>query len=130
MPDSIRALLDQGKWEEAVVACEASLTVDRLNPRLHFYHALATEQIGGHAQAEQALKKAIYLDRSFVLAHYYLGLIAQRDRDVRAATRSFQNVIDLLDGRDDLESLSDADGLAIGQLRQLTEKHLAVLKAS
>jgi chemotaxis protein methyltransferase CheR len=76
---------------------------------------------------EQALRRAIYLDRDFVLAHYYLGLALQRRGDSRAAERSFRNVLALLEERNTEETLADADGLTVGSLRQLTDKHLQEL---
>jgi chemotaxis protein methyltransferase CheR len=124
----IRTQLDTGQWEAAAECCGRLLTAERMNPVLHFYHALVAQQIGSHRETEAALRRAIYLDRQFVLAHYYLGLVLQRNREAGSAMRSFRNVLDLLKPRDMAEAFADADGLTVGALRQMTEMHLDILQ--
>jgi chemotaxis protein methyltransferase CheR len=123
----VRANLNSGQSEAAADHCQKLISADRLNPLVYFYHALVREQQGQHAETEQALRRAIYLDRDFVLAHYHLGLVMQRYGDVRAAQRSFRNVLVLLQARDEDHAFVDADGLTVGALRRLTEMHLEVL---
>jgi chemotaxis protein methyltransferase CheR len=123
----VRQMLNAGSFEAAAERCRRLAVSERLNAAVHFYHALAVEQQGHQAEVEPALRRAIYLDRDFVLAHYHLGLVLERARDRHAAGRSFRNVLALLDRRDDAEFLPDADGLTVGSLRQLTRMHLEVL---
>ncbi|HEX4147384.1 MAG TPA: hypothetical protein VHY20_00290, partial [Pirellulales bacterium] len=86
------------------------------------------QQLGEHGESELALRRAIYLDRTFVLAHYFLGLVLQRNRDAAAAARCFRNALKLLEHRPQDETFADADGLSVGALRRLTEMHLEVLQ--
>lgn len=123
----IRAQLNGGQSDAAAELCQRLINADRLNPLVHFYHALAAEQQGRHTESEQALRRAIYLNRDFVLAHYHLGLLFHRSRDASAAQRSFRNVLALLRRREEAERFADADGLTVGALRELTEMHLEVL---
>jgi chemotaxis protein methyltransferase CheR len=122
-----REKLNGGQSEAAAELCRKLMTAQQLNPLVHFYHALAAEQQGHQAEIEPALRRAIYLDRDFVLAHYHLGLVLQRKRDGQAAQRSFRNVLVLLQNRDESEIFPDADGLTVGALLQLTRMHLEVL---
>ena len=110
----IRTLLDRGAWEAAGEACRRLEIAERLNPVWHLYQALLAEQLGQHAGAEQALRRAIYLDRNFVLGHYYLGLWQLRNHDTAAAGRCLRNVLTLLAGRPEAETFADADGLTVG----------------
>lgn len=126
----VRQMLDRGDWDAALAACARLHDELHLHPLLHFYHALAAEQRGRHAECEQALRRALYLDRDMVLAHYYLGLALHRNRDARGAQRAFRNVLALLQPREETEAFADADGLTVGALRQLTEMHLEVLNRS
>ncbi|HEX3727648.1 MAG TPA: CheR family methyltransferase [Pirellulales bacterium] len=123
----IRARLNQGQSAAAEESCQTLLRSERLNPAVHFYHALVAGQQGRYAECEQSLRRAIYLNRDFVLAHYHLGLVLHRNRDARAAERSLRNVLQLLDRRDSDETLADADGLTVGELRQLARMQLEVL---
>jgi chemotaxis protein methyltransferase CheR len=123
----VRAKLNRGQSEAAAACCRKLLAAERLNPLVHFYHALVAEHQGHHTESEAALRRTIYLDRNYVLAHYHLGLALQRKRDDQAAQRSFRNVLVLLHGRADAEMFPDADGLTVGPLRQLTTMQLEIL---
>jgi chemotaxis protein methyltransferase CheR len=122
-----RAYADRGDWAEAARCCEELLKKDSLNARNHFYYGLVLEQMRRHSEAEGSLKRAIYLDRQSVLAHYYFGLISQSRGDTRRAGRSFQNALDLLRTRKDEETFPDADGITVGELRKLAAMQLDML---
>src|SRR5262249_17504085 len=114
--------------EDAALYCEQLLETENLNPAVHFYHALVLEQMRLHAEAERALRRAIYLDRQFVLAHYYLGLFLQSRNELRPAARAFGNARELLRLRRDTEIFDDADGITASELRGLAKMHLEVLR--
>lgn len=127
---NIRLLADQGECEQALRCSRALLEKEKLNPVVHFYHALVLEQMGHHADTERSLRQTIYLDRNFVLAHYYLGLCLQRKRDSLGAIRSFQNVRHFLSQTDPSETFPHGDGITAGDLKELTEMNLEVLQSS
>jgi len=81
-----------------------------------------------HAAAERSLRRAIYLDRQYVLAHYYLGLLLQSRDDPRQAARSFENALDLLGPRRDADTFADADGITVAELRKLAKTHVEILR--
>jgi chemotaxis protein methyltransferase CheR len=122
-----RTHADRGDWEEAARCCEELLKVDSLNARNHFYYGLVMEQMRNHTQAEASLKRAIYLDRQSVLAHYYFGLFSQSRGDLRRAGRSFQNALDLLRAKNDEVTFPDADGITASELRKLAAMQLDML---
>jgi chemotaxis protein methyltransferase CheR len=126
----VRLLADQGDWEAAARCSLKLLETDGLNPKVHFYYSLVLEQMGLHSDAEQSLRRAIYLDRAFVLAHYYLGLILQKRGDRRGAIRSFENVGNIVRTMDVGLVFADADEITAVDLLNLTETHLEVLRRS
>jgi chemotaxis protein methyltransferase CheR len=128
--EAIRALADRGEWQEAARHCQNALEKDRLNPVVYFYQALVFEQMGQHVETEHALRRVIYLDRGFVLAHYYLGLLLQKTGQLTQAARSFKNVLQLLTRIDAAHILADGDGLTAGELHRLTQMHLEVLEGA
>jgi chemotaxis protein methyltransferase CheR len=83
--------------------------------------------MGRHAQAERSLRRAIYLDRGHVLAHYYLGLFLQARGNPEQAARSFENALDLLQTRRDSETFQEADGITAAQLRKLAKMQMETL---
>jgi chemotaxis protein methyltransferase CheR len=126
----IRDLADQGRCEAALQVCQKLLADDVLNPTVHFYCALVGEQAGDRAMTERSLRQAIYLDRNFALAHYYLGLCLQRSRNTRDAARSFRNVLDCLDRSQASQILLHGDGISVDALRELAETNLEILQAA
>ncbi len=100
------------------------LARDRLNPAAHFYQALVFEHLGIPAEAELSLRRAIYLDRNFALAHYHLGLTLRRDRQIEAAARSFGNVLKVLSGVLNHATVTGAPGVTVNGLKELARMHL------
>jgi chemotaxis protein methyltransferase CheR len=124
----VRRHSDQGSWKDAMRCCEALLKQDNLNPIVHFWHALILEQTEDHGGAEKSLRRAIYLDRRNVMAHYYLGLVLQNRGDPLQAARSFGNALELLRPRSDADILVDADDITVAQLRKLAQMHLEIVQ--
>jgi chemotaxis protein methyltransferase CheR len=100
---------------------------DSLNSHVHFHHALVLEQMGKNAKAEQSLRRAIYLDRRSVLAHYHLALLLRSRGDLRQASRFFDNALELLVSLPGTDTLPDADGITVSELRKLAQLQLQSL---
>jgi chemotaxis protein methyltransferase CheR len=124
----VRQQADRGEWEESARSCEELLEKDNLNAAAHFYHALILEQMNRHAEAEQSLRRAIYLDRQFIMAHYHLGLFLQNRGDPRRAVRSFENVLELLDRQSEAVTIADGDGITAAELKQSARIHAGNLR--
>ena len=124
----VRRLAAEGHWQEAASGCETLLAQDQLNPSIHFYQALIQEQMRQHAEAERALRRAIYLDRGFVLAHYHLALLLRKNGHRDPAIQSLRNVRALLARMPDDAPIAEADGLTANDLNELTDLHLELLQ--
>lgn len=124
---AIRRLADEGNWTRAAECCEALLKRDNLISAVHFYYALILEHLGRDAESEQALRRAVYLDRNSALAHYHLALRQQKNSDRRGASRSFENVLRLLSQVEPGHVFSDADGITAGELRELARSQAEAL---
>jgi chemotaxis protein methyltransferase CheR len=124
----VRQQADRGEWEKSARSCEHLLKKDNLNPAVHFYHGLILEQMNRYAEAEQSLRRAIYLDRQFIMAHYHLGLFLQDRGDPRRAVRSFENVLELLDGQGEAGTIADGDGITAAELKQSARIHIETLQ--
>ncbi len=125
----VRHFADRGAWENAAQCCEELLGEDNLKANVHFYHALVLQQMSKHVEAESSLRRALYLDRQSVLAHYYLGLLLQSKGDPRQAARCFENTLNLLQSRHDADSFPDADGVTASELKKSAAMHLEILRA-
>ena len=74
--------------------------------------------------AIEALKKTIFLDRGFVLAHYNLAQIYRRNHEMELATKSLQNVHRLLENLSRDVLVPEGDGLTVGRLLEMVEHQL------
>jgi chemotaxis protein methyltransferase CheR len=129
-PDALsglRTLADRGEWEAAMRTCAELLERNAVDPRLHFYAGLLYEQRSLVSKAEEAFRRAIYLDRGYVLAHYGLALCRQKERDLGGARRSLENVVRLVASMEPAAALPDADGLTAGDLHALAKRCLEVV---
>ena len=66
-----------------------------------------------------ALKRALYLDPNFALAHFALGNLLLRQGNARAARKSFENVLALLSVCQPEDILPESEGLTAGRFREI-----------
>lgn len=126
----VRKLADQGRWDEALAACARWMERDALDARPHFYRGLVLNQQDDLDGGEGAFRRAIYLDRHYVLPHYHLGLLLLRRGELVGAQRSLRNVLMLLGTAPDDLMIDAADDLTVEQLRALAEMHLGMIGAA
>lgn len=114
-----------GHLGQARLWCERALELDRLNPQPYYLLSMIHQEDGMFESAVQALKKSLYLDRDFVMAHYSLAqlYIARGEKD--AARKSLLNIQRLLNARARDSLVPEGDGLNVERLQELVEGHLA-----
>jgi chemotaxis protein methyltransferase CheR len=120
-------LADRGEWEKALQYCAQAVLEDGLNPLVYFYHAMVMDHLGEIQEARKSLRKAIYLDRAFVLGHYHLALSLQKENDREQAARHFQTALELLSGMPAGRSFAEGDGITAQAVRELAKFHLEAL---
>jgi chemotaxis protein methyltransferase CheR len=124
--DDARAMADRGEWDDAAALCDRLIAAEATNAAAHFTRGLILEHGGAAADAERSLRRAVYLDRGFALAHYHLGICLQQGSPMQAR-KAFDNVVRLLDGRPDAEVIEHGDGITAVELRELAKMHLELL---
>lgn len=101
--------------------CEQAIGEDKLAPGAHYLLAtILMEQGCGH-EAADALRRALYLQPGFVLAHWTMGHLAHRRGEASEARRHWRNARALLSGLPALEVLPESDGLTAGRLLELMD---------
>jgi len=83
-----------------------------------YLQSLVCRVRGDDAGEVAALKKTIYLNRSFVLGHFQLGIFYLREGREGDAQRSLANVLELLNERSDEDFVGGVDGLTVGRLKR------------
>jgi chemotaxis protein methyltransferase CheR len=84
-----------GRHPEARAAYQTALAAEPLCAEAHLCLGIACYEAGKDREEEALLEltRALYLDPSLILAHYYAGQLAERRGDRLAARRSYRNAI-------------------------------------
>ncbi|MFL5303549.1 MAG: CheR family methyltransferase [Anaeromyxobacteraceae bacterium] len=122
-----RALLDAGRLPEALADIDAALARSPLRRALHLQRALVLAELGRLAEAEDAARRALYLDRGAPFLHHFLALLRLQRGDTSAAARGFRTVEAMCSrmGPDDDVPLSE--GMSVAGLAAAARYHLARL---
>ena len=123
----IRALSNALGSEEAARHAQRAVTRHPLSAELHLLHALLLLDLKRHADAEQALKRVLYLDRSLAVANYLLGSTFRDRGKPDEARRAYRNARDLARARPPDEELPLADGERASALAAIADAELALL---
>jgi chemotaxis protein methyltransferase CheR len=122
--EGLRQLADRGEWRKAAEYGRRLLEEDGLNAEVYFYRALVFEKLGIAGEPQRSLRRALYLDRNFALAHYQLGVALKRSGQIGAAARAFGNVLKVLAGLPGLAIVTAGPGVTVGGLMELARMQL------
>jgi chemotaxis protein methyltransferase CheR len=123
-----RNFADQGDLAAALSWCEEAVAADRLNPAWHYLKAAILQEQDAMTEAILSLRKAIYLDQDFIMAHFALGNLALRQADKRAARKHFHNVLALLEAIQPEEPLPESEGITAGRLKEIVHSTMTMRK--
>lgn len=112
---------------EAEAVCATAVKKHSTFGELHYLHAVLLLELERHALAEQAVRRALFLDRRLAVGHFSLGVILQRSGDATGARRAFRNACDLCEDLPADAALPLTDGEPAGRLLQMAKQHLAML---
>ena len=126
---AIRSVANQGRLNEAGELCARALELHSLSAELQYLHAMLLSEAGWFADAVTASRRAIYLDRTFVMAHLLLGDALTRTGDPAAARIAFTNVLHFLASTEAGTAVLAADGIPVSRLRQVADLRMRALSA-
>lgn len=125
--EKLRLLADAGAYEAAERLCLELIGREPTSARLHYYDAILRQVSDDPVGAEAALKRALYLDRSFVLAHHRLGMLLLELGRTKEAKRSLQTASHLAKAAPAAEPLPEGQGVSAGDLVDALREQLAAL---
>lgn len=114
-----KVLANQGKLDEAHGFCEEAVLADKCNSHLRYLLATILEEQKEGDGARASLKKALYLDRNFVLAHFALANLSLRSGKTADARKHFGNVAEILSGYKPDDIIPESDGITAGRLTEI-----------
>ena len=120
----IRSLANVGQLLAAGEVAAAAIDRHRLVPELHYLHGMLLLEGGCVAESVQATRRALYLDRTFVIARMLLGDGLARLGDIPAAQRAFASALSELDAMPEGAIVPAADGVSASRVRQIAAERL------
>jgi chemotaxis protein methyltransferase CheR len=114
-----RARANQGALGEALGWCDRAVAADKTNPRFHYLRATVLQEQGRVDEAAGALRRAIYMEADFVMAHVALGHLALSGGRREEGQKHFGRARALLGGRAADAVVPQSDGLTAGRLTEL-----------
>jgi chemotaxis protein methyltransferase CheR len=122
--DEVRKMADAGDFRAAHDLCRRALLEQPLSAALHFYQGLISQALNRPAEAQQAFRRSLYLDKSFAMAHYHLGLLLLANGQAGPGRRALANAARIVGTLPENLALAEADGATAKDLRNLIRVHL------
>jgi len=121
------ALANLGQLPQAVESCRASLQFDSTNKHTYLTLAMILMELNNLQEAENSLRKTLFLDHKFVMGHYQLGLLLLRKKQHAAGLKCLKNAFEIAIASNSTEMATET--LNYGRLAEIL-KHEIALHAS
>jgi chemotaxis protein methyltransferase CheR len=121
-----RMYANQGKLAEALNWCDRGIAADKLNPSNHYLRAIVLQEQGALEDAAGSLRRALYLDHNFVLAHFALGNLARTAGKVQEANKHLENALRLLRRYQKEDVLPESEGITAGRLTEIITSSMSL----
>jgi len=121
-----KALANLGNIDSALESCLRSVEMDPLATHAHFLAALIYIEQKNQELAEAALRRVLFLDRSFLEAHYQLGLLNIRAGRQKAGIKNLQAALALSEKGDADRPVHDAPGMTFGRLTNILRNEINI----
>ena len=83
----------RGRFDDAMVQAEAVLKISDLEARAHLLAGMIAARRRQHDEALLSLRRALYLDDSLALGHFWLGNLYRERGDLVRAYLEYENVV-------------------------------------
>jgi len=123
-----KVLANMGRTELALQACERSLQLDIVNKHSYLMQGMILVELDRGAEAEAAFRRTLYLDHSFLEAHYELAMLRVRAKDMPGALKSLANALKIAQAGDPQRELHNAAGMTYRRFAQVLQNEIEMLR--
>jgi chemotaxis protein methyltransferase CheR len=117
-----RRLANAGLLTEALESIDRAIKGNKLDAELYYLRAVILQEIGSMDESALAsLKKALYIDPAFALAHFAAAQISRRLGKSDEAGKHFRAAIGVLSNCASGAPVPYSDGLPPAKLREMIE---------
>lgn len=110
--------------------CRAAIADRPIDPLFHYLDALAAREQERNEEAETAFRRAVYLDKSFAMAHFHLGLLLLDTGRQASGRRSLMNAMRLAAALPAATPLAHGDGMTAADLVAAARLRLGLASAA
>ncbi|MHB1208070.1 MAG: tetratricopeptide repeat protein, partial [Rhodospirillaceae bacterium] len=121
--ETLRGLADTGDTAKALAFAVTAAAAHPASPEIGFLHAVLLMNIGRLADAENILKRLVYLDPALAVAHFALGNLRTRMNDRNGAARAFRAAYKAAAARPSAEVPVLSEGDTAGQIAAAAAAH-------
>jgi len=114
-----RDYANKGDLKNAFRCSEELIPLARSNPEVYYLLGMILFELGEFSQAEQQLKRALYLDPDHLLAHFQMATLSIKAGKERQARKHKENVHELLQRFRDEDLVPGAEEMTAGHLKGL-----------
>ena len=119
----VRTYANLGELSEALSLCETALNIEKLDPDLYYIHATVSIANKDTQQAIKSLRKTLFIEPNHIAAHFMLGTLLQQSNP-RAAKKSFEIALELLEDFEPDEKLVGDDELTVSRVKDIIENSM------
>jgi len=119
-------LANQGKLQEAANEYISLIKSQKTDKQLYLDFAVTLIELNRLNEAEEALKKAIFLDNRFVMAHFQLGMLMIRNNRKEIGLKSLQNALDIAKSQSPDATVPGNPGMQYKRLAEILEKEILI----
>lgn len=113
-----------GRLDEALKGCRQWIKTDSFNAEAYFLMATIQTESQKFAEAEDTLKRGLYVDHDHLMLHLLMSNILARKGNWQGAEIHVKNVKRLLSGLDENYIIDKAEGLTVGRIIEMAEKKM------
>ena len=126
--ETAKILANQGKFNEAYCWCQRALSKDKLNIGIYYILSMILDEQQKFDEAVEILKKAVYIDNTFILGYYNLAILYQKTGDQKQAERYYNSALKLLEHKDNNYIIPFSTELTAGRLSKMIEEKKQINK--
>ena len=108
-----------GNNEEALSWCEMLIQKDKMNANYYYLLSTVLFELNKNDEAENTLKKVLYLNSQHILAHFVIGNYNRNLGKMSVAKKHYQNITKLLHSLNDDLIIPESDGLTVARMKEM-----------